>query len=215
MHLPFFRYGGAARIKKLNSIHDNKQLLPDGSNLAAFLLRLRKKYPKEYRQIVETVKLVAPFFVDFHLEPNPDNPDRILLMWMHQYIENENYNFYADSFSDGTLRFACLATLLLQPVELQPDIILIDEPELGFHPYAINILAELIRAASVDKQIIISTQSVQLLNEFEPENIIVVDREKNQSTFKRLQADNMAKWLEEYSLGELWQKNILGGRPSK
>lgn len=211
----FFDPSDSARIKNLNDIHDSKQLLPDGSNLAAFLLRLRKKYPNEYRQIVETVKLVAPFFVDFHLEPNSDNPDRIRLMWAHKYMENESYNFYADNFSDGTLRFACLVSLLLQPIELQPEIILIDEPELGFHPYAINILAELIKAASIDKQIIISTQSVELLNLFEPENVIVVDREKNQSTFKRLKTDNLAQWLEDYTLGELWKKNILGGRPTR
>jgi predicted ATPase len=204
-----------ARIKKLQKIDDNKQLHYDGSNLAAFLLRLRKKFPDSYKQIIETIKLVAPFFIDFHLEPHPDDPNSIILMWKHQYAENEDYTFYAANFSDGTLRFVCLATLLLQPTELQPEIILIDEPELGFHPLAIHILAELITAASMKKQIIVSTQSVQLLNQFEPENLIVVDREKNQSKFRRLTSEECNAWLEDYTLGELWEKNVFGGGPLK
>lgn len=207
----FFDTSDLARIKRLNDIRENRQLLPDGSNLAAFLFRLRKEYPQAYKKIIDTIKLVAPFFVDFHLEPHPDNPDRILLMWSHQHSVNDNYTFYAENFSDGTLRLAGLVTLFLQPSELQPEIIIIDEPEIGLHPSAINILGELIKSTSIEKQVIISTQSVELLNQFTSENLIVVDREKNQSIFHRLSREELKEWLEEYSLDELWQKNIFGG----
>jgi predicted ATPase len=213
----FHDTGFNARIKMLNNINETKQLLYDGSNLAAFLLRLRIKFPDAYAQIVETIKLVSPFFVDFDLEPHPDNSERIILKWKHRYEENSDYVFYGANFSDGTLRFACLATLFLQPAELQPEIILIDEPELGLHPFAISILAEMIKSTAKNRQVIISTQSVQLLNHFEPEDLIVVDRDvyNKQSVLKRLPANKLELWLDDYAMGELWEKNVFGGGPIK
>jgi predicted ATPase len=114
-------------------------------------------------------------------------------------------------FSDGTIRFICLTTALLQPN--LPSTVIIDEPELGLHPYAIEILAELINAASQKTQVIISTQSPALVDYFEPEDIIVVNRENGASTFRRLDADRLSSWLEDYSLGELWRKNVISGGP--
>ena len=119
--------------------------------------------------------------------------------------------FDAHSLSDGTLRMICLTTLLLQPN--RPATIIIDEPELGLHPSAISILASLIESVSLKTQIIISTQSVTLINHFEPEHIIVAERENNQSVFKRLDTKSLSAWLEDYSLGEIWEKNVIGGRP--
>ncbi len=113
------------------------------------------------------------------------------------------------------MRFICLATLLLQPHSLQPDTILIDEPELGLHPYALTILGGLLRQASERRQIIVSTQSVELINQLTPEDIVVVDRHDGASTFARLNAEQLAEWLEEYALGEMWKMNILGGRPAR
>jgi predicted ATPase len=122
--------------------------------------------------------------------------------------------FKAYHLSDGTLRFICLATLLVQPADQQAETIIIDEPELGLHPYAITVLAGLLKSASKEKQIIVSTQSVDLLSEFSPEDVIVVDRNGNKSILSRLDSSTLQDWLEEYSLGELWKKNLLGGRPS-
>jgi len=115
------------------------------------------------------------------------------------------------SLSDGTLRFICLATVLLQP--RQPETILIDEPELGLHPYAISLLAELIKGRSVDTQIIISTQSPELIDCFEPDDVIVCDRKEGQSTFTRLDKKDLDLWLSDYNLGDLWKNNILSGGP--
>ena len=176
-----------------------------------FLYRLKETEENSYNQIVRTVRLVAPYFDDFILRPNPLKPDNIRLEWKDI---NGEVPFTASQLSDGTLRFICLATLLLQPRSLMPETILIDEPELGLHPYAISLLASLIKKAAVHKQIIVSTQSVELLNEFKTEDVIVVDHKEDHSSFSRLKEEELKTWLEEdYTLGDLWKRNILGGRP--
>lgn len=200
-----------ALVKQIHGINDNIELASDARNLAAFLYRLKNTEKNCYDQIVGAVRLAAPYFEDFILRPNPMKPDSIRLEWKDA---NSDTPFLASQLSDGTLRFICLATLLLQPVSLMPETILIDEPELGLHPYAISLLASLIKKAAVYKQIIVSTQSVELLNEFEAKDIIVVNHENDQSVFSRLDPERLKAWLDDdYSLGELWKRNILGGRP--
>lgn len=201
-----------ALVKLPHSIADNEYLRSDGKNLAAFLFRLKQHHLEAYDRIVKTIRLVAPFFGDFRLRKGVDNPDMIELEWSEL---GEDEPFKAHHFSDGTLRFICLATVFLQPEEFQPETILVDEPELGLHPYAIKILASLIRSASKTKQVIVSTQSVTLLNEFDPENLIVADRKGGSSVLRRIGKDELTDWLKEYTLGELWEKNILGGRPAR
>lgn len=209
----FHDTGRSARVKQEHNISNNKVLMFDAGNLAAFLYRLKENYTKSYDEIVQTIRLIAPYFSDFVLEPQEGNEEQIVLKWQQKGCEDI---FNASQLSDGTLRFICLATLLLQPHELQPATIIIDEPELGLHPYAITIFAEMVKQLSDEKQIIISTQSVELLNEFDVEDVIVVDRDENGSEFKRLNEDELEVWLEEdYALGDLWKKNILGGRLSK
>lgn len=209
----FHDTGRNSKIKSEHNISNNKTLLHDASNLAAFLYRLRSQHPINYYNVVELVQLIAPYFKDFELEPNGNNSEHIVLRWSQKGCEDI---FNASQLSDGTLRFICLATLLLQPIDLQPATIIIDEPELGLHPYAITVFAEIVKKAAVNKQIILSTQSVELLNQFDVEDIIVVDREDNSTVFKRLDADELAEWLDsDYTLGDLWNKNILGGRLSR
>lgn len=197
-----------AKVKQSGNLNDNEVLRSDASNLAAFLYLLRETQEPYYRKIVSTIRLVAPFFDDFNLRPDPFNPERIQLEWRE--IGSDAY-FNANVLSDGTLRFMCLATLLLQPK--LPSTILIDEPELGLHPYAITVLASLLRSAATETQVIVSTQSVPLVNQFNPEDIIVVDRLNQQSTFRRLGENDLEGWLDDYGMGDLWEKNVLGGRP--
>jgi predicted ATPase len=199
-----------ALVKQTHSITDNLRLKVDAANLAAFLIRLKKDHIESYQQIVKTIQLVAPFFSDFVCRENDPN---IQLEWFEK--GNLDTPFKAHVLSDGTLRFMCLATLLLQPFELMNDTILIDEPELGLHPYALAVLADLIKRASEKKQLIISTQSVELINHFSANDIIVIDRVNDASTFKRLKESELTDWLEDYTLGDLWKQNILGGRPSR
>jgi len=200
----------SARVKQMSDIHDNHFLQPDAANLAAYLYLLREKYPQYYRNIVETVRLAAPFFGDFVLRPNPFNPEKIRLEWKER---GSDTIFGPGTFSDGTLRFVCLTTLFLQPPEKLPATIILDEPELGLHPYAITLLAEMIHSVAEHTQVVLATQSVTLVNQFTPQEILVVDRVEGISTIRRLEEDEIEHWLDEYGLGDLWEKNILGGRP--
>ena len=182
-----------AYVKGLNEINDNFFLKSDASNLAAFLYRLKATQAPSYERIIKTIRMAAPFFNDFVLRPTPLNQNKIELEW---YEVGCDIPFKAMHLSDGTLRFICLATALLQPEDLQPNIILIDEPELGLHPYAITILASLIKSVSKrERQVIISTQSIDLLNEFDVDDVIVADRESNSSVFKRLDENHLKLWL--------------------
>jgi len=197
-------------IKPKNyNISNNEFLQKDAANLAAFLFHLREHYTKEYNYIVEHIRTIAPYFKDFILKPKKENEEHIILHWQKKDCDEI---FNASQLSDGTLRFICLATLLLQPAELQPATIIIDEPELGLHPYAITILAEMVQKAADNKQIILATQSVELLNKFELKDIVVVDSGKEGSEIQRREQADFAEWLEDYKVGELWNKNILGGR---
>jgi predicted ATPase len=177
--------------------------------LAAFLYNLKKNHLSVYEEIRDTVRLVAPFFGDFLLRPYFQNPNQIQLEWTQK---DSDIPFHGSQLSDGTLRFICLVAALLQPSP--PKTLLLDEPELGLHPYALTILSTLIYAAARKSQLIVSTQSADLLSCFEPHQVIVVERQGNESKFKRLDKAALQIWLDdEYSLGDLWRKNILGGRP--
>lgn len=197
-------------MKMTADVNDNRYLRPDGSNLAAFLYYLREKHGDSYSLIRRTVQRVAPFFDDFQLEPQKLNTEKIRLEWRHK--GSEAY-FDASALSDGTLRFIALATLFLQPMSYQPSVILVDEPELGLHPYAITLLASLIKQASVQTQVIISTQSPLLLDHFQPEDVLVADRVDGGTRLNRLDPGKLERWLQDYSLGQLWEKNEFGGRP--
>ena len=198
----------SAPVKQPCKIADAGRLREQGENLAAFLYHIKEYEPKSYARIVSTIQRAAPFFHDFILEQDLHNERQIRLRWKHK--GNDAY-FDAHSLSDGTLRFICLTTLLLQP--RLPSVILLDEPELGLHPYAIQLLGSMLRSASESTQIIASTQSVTLANEFEPENVIVVEHRDNNSQFRRLDPKAFESWLEDYRLGDLWEKNLLGGTP--
>lgn len=198
-------------MKKTVDVNDNRYLRPDGSNLVAFLYYLREKHEASYSLIRRTVQRVAPFFDDFQLDPQKLSPDKIRLEWRHK--GSEGY-FDASSLSDGTLRFMALTTLFLQPDAYRPSVILVDEPELGLHPYAITMLASLVKQASIKTQVILATQSPLLLDHFHPEDVLVADRVDGGTQFTRLESARLATWLEDYSLGQLWEKNELGGRPA-
>jgi predicted ATPase len=200
-----------AGVKRLGALHDCSYLRSDASNLAAYLFHLKQNHPETYSQIRKNVALAIPFFDDFVLKPSslPSGEQQIRLLWKQK---DSDYALWPSQLSDGSLRFICLVTALMQPNPLST--IIIDEPELGLHPYALVLLGALIRAAAKRMQVIVSTQSVPLLNEFSISDLIIVEREKGVSTFKRLNQKDFKNWLEDYSVGELWEKNVLGGRPN-
>lgn len=198
----------SAPLKGSSDVHDNRFLRPQAENLPAFLYLLQEKYPDHMANIRDTIRQIAPFFDRFRLAPLRLNPSKIKLEWQEKGTDSY---FTASALSDGTLRFICLATLLLQPT--LPPLVLLDEPELGLHPAAITLLASLLASASTRTQVIVATQSVTLVNQFEPSDVWTVDREEHQSVFRRLSETKMEGWLEDYALGELWEKNVLGARP--
>ena len=198
-----------AKVKQKHASNDNLTFKPDAANLAAYLRRIYTDYPDEYKRIVENIRLVLPFFHDFvHRDGEPET---IELEWTQ--VGKTDTPLKAHMLSDVSLLFIFLVTLLLQPISLLPDTVLIDEPELGLHPYAITVLADIFRQVAEEKQLIVSTQSVELVNEFNPKDVVVVNQKNGASTFERLSQEKLADWLEDYSLGELWKQNIFGGRP--
>lgn len=198
-----------AAMRRDQSLRDWRELKPDAGNIAAFLYRLRQKNQDRYAEIRYHVQLIAPYFDDFVLEPEQSGPAELIRLEWRQKGNSTPFQPY--QFSDGTMRFICLAAALLQPNP--PATIVIDEPELGLHPFALGVLAAMLRQASDRSQIIVSTQSAQLLDNFETEEVIVVDRENGASRFRRLEAEPLQDWLQDYSLGQLWQKNVLEGSP--
>lgn len=199
-----------AAVKSNCNVDDNRFLREDSANLAAYLYWLKQQQPTEYGRIVATIQLAIPCLEDFVLEPLRSNERMIRLEWKQRH--SDAY-FDADSLSDGSLRFVSLATLLNQPHWAMPSLIVIDEPELGLHPLAIRLLAEMLDAASEHTQILVATQSVTLLDNFPFEQAIVTEHDGNGSLFRRLDSADYRAWLENYSIGELWEKNVLGGRP--
>lgn len=197
-------------VRNLCYVSDNRWLMPDAANLAAVLYQLKTDNETVYRRIVATIRQVAPFFHDFDLEPT--SAQRIILNWRHRASDGV---FGPYQLSDGTLRAICLIALLSQPKSDLPMLIVVDEPELGLHPYALNVIGSLFRAVSHHTQVLISTQSCTLLDSFEPEDIVVVERndEDETSEFHRPDVEKLQEWLEDYSLGEVWEKNVIGGGP--
>lgn len=204
-----------AKIKDRGYVDDARYLRSDGGNLAAFLKMLKEhdSYVKYYERIVRHIQRVMPQFGDFDLESIPGRQNYVRLNWKDS--SGSEYLFGPDQISDGSLRFMALATLLLQPPDLLPRFIVLDEPELGLHPAAITELAAIVRSASQKTQILLATQSMRLVDEFSLQDLVIVERdEKNHcSVFKKLDPDVLKDWLERYSISELWEKNVLGGQP--
>jgi predicted ATPase len=200
-----------ARVRAYCYVGNDRWLMPDAGNVAAMLYRFREKESgTAYGRILGTVRQIAPFVADFELEPTgPQNTD-IILNWKDKHAGEV---FGPHQLSDGTLRFMALATLLLQPQALLPDVIVIDEPELGLHPAGLNLLGGMLRSVSHHCQVIVATQSAALVDGFAPDDIVVVDRRDGASTFQRLDESQLKGWLEDYTLGQLWEKNVVGGGP--
>ena len=198
-------------IRQSSHIENCNYLQAEGNNIASFLhyLKETEKYRSNYNRIVSYVQLIMPQFKDFYFEPNEKG--YVSLKW--ENVFPNDYISLPEQFSDGTIRFIALATLLLQPLKTMPRVIIIDEPELGLHPSAIGQLAEMIKEASRHAQVIVATQSPGLVDEFDANQITIIEAENGYSTAHRLEEAELKDWLEHYSLGQLWNKNVLGGRP--
>lgn len=197
-----------AKARGYAQLTDNRFLSAQAENLAAFLYWLDQREHDRFTLIQDTIRQIAPFFDRFELAPDQLNPQRILLEWRER---GSDAYFNANALSDGTLRFICLATLLLQPK--LPAVVLLDEPELGLHPAAITLLADLLSSAAERTQVIVATQSVTLVNRFGPEDVWTAERVDGASVFRHLSEADISGWIEDYALGDLWEKNVIGARP--
>lgn len=190
---------------------DSRYLRGDGANLAAVLASLREYQAASFILIEKSLRTVAPYLRELILEPLSEAAPTIRIRWRHA---DSGVVFDVSALSDGTLRFLALATALLQ---VPPrEFVIIDEPELGLHPVAIRLLASMIRSVSSGEspvQVLVATQSTLLLDEFEPEDVVVAELHHGATSFRRLARPELETWLEDYSLGELWEKNLFGGRP--
>ena len=205
----FHDTSSSAPMRRSEIIEDNQRLRSDASNIAPFLLKLKNENDSSYQEILDAVRLVIPFFDQFRLDVMQlGEAEKVRLSWQQK---GSDFPMQPYHLSDGSIRFICLATALLQPDP--PSTIIIDEPELGLHPAGINILSELIQAASTRTQVIVATQSPSLIDQFAIEDVVIVNREAGASTFQRLEEKNFSSWLEEYSVGELWTKNVITGGP--
>lgn len=195
--------------KMSNVVNGQYYLYEDGSNLSAFLYNIHQKHKIVYNRIIQTIQSIAPYFLDFFFQPNEEG--HIRLQWQSKYSSTI---YGASDLSDGSIRFIALTTLFMQPK--LPTSIIIDEPELGLHPFAISKLAGMIKSvAAKDVQVIVATQSADLVNHFAPEDIITVDQVDGESRFNRLDEGGLREWLDTYSIGDLWQRSILtGGQPN-
>ncbi|MES2387572.1 MAG: AAA family ATPase [Bacteroidota bacterium] len=196
-----------ARIRNRWSVQDGMKLMHSGENLGSFLYNLKQNQYPYYNRIKLVLRMVLPFFDDFELE---NQYGYVYLKWREK---GSAVVFNSTQASDGMLRIFCLFSLLGQDPDHISDVVFLDEPELGLHPSAIETLAGLIKKVSLKRQLFVCTQSVSILNYFNPEDIVVVDRKQRSSVYSKLDVDNLQSWLETYSLGVLWDKNVLGGRP--
>ena len=197
-----------SNFKKRWDLEDNNYLRSHGGNLSAILYRLEQEDNRRFELICQHIARVLPVFDRFQIE---DSYGKVLLRWKAKGTEK---TFGAHLTSDGSLRFFGLVTLLNLPREMLPDVLLLDEPELGLHPVAVALIGDMIKTLSRDVQIIVATQSPLLVDTFDLEEIIVLELEGDCTKFRSLKVDDYRCWLDEsFTLGELWQKNLLGGRP--
>jgi predicted ATPase len=196
-------------MRKYSPLDQTAYLFADAGNLSAVLFDLRSTFPDDYQSIIRNLRAVLPWFDDFELEP--DGARGVMLRW--RMVGRGDYLFSPSQLSDGSLRIMALVTLLLMPPAKLPEVIILDEPELGLHPAAEQVIAGLIQYVSLNCQVIVSTQSSTFIDHFSADDIIVVENENGESSFVRQSSEGLSRWLERYTLSQIWSKNIIGGRP--
>ena len=203
----FHNTGSGSNFKKTCDATDHAFLRADGGNLAAILHWLENEDVRRYELICRHIQRVLPGFDRFEID---EKYGKVGLRWQSRHFDK---TFGAQLTSDGSLRFFALATLLNLPGEMLPGVVLLDEPELGLHPKAISLVGDMIRALAESRQVIVATQSPLLLDAFELDQVFVLEARDGRTEVRSPDREALRDWLEEFTVGEIWQKNLLGGRP--
>ena len=176
-------------------------LLEDGGNLGLVLNNLQ--YQLGSREIIEKLKLFYDAAEELSI--------KIYGGTVQIFIRETGLiqPIPATRLSDGTLRYLFLIALLLDPTP--PPLICIEEPEIGLHPDILPAIAEMLIEASQRTQLIVTTHSDALVSALSPESVLICDRDDRGSHLNRLDGDRLKKWLDNYSLGDLWRMGEIGG----
>ena len=195
-------------FKKRWDADDTNHLRSHGGNLAAILHRLEREDIKRFENICLHINRILPVFDRFQIE---ESYGKVSLRWKAKGSEK---TFGAHLTSDGSLRFFALVTLLNLPLEMLPNVLLLDEPELGLHPAAVALVGGMIKALAVERQVIVATQSPLLVDAFDLDEIVVLELQNGRTEVRRLDTEQYQHWLDDsFTSGELWQKNLIGGHP--
>ena len=170
----------------------------------------QERHPAVLKRITGAIAQIIPNFDRFILEPSAMNRDLIELEWRQL---GSDYPFGAHQLSDGSLRYIALATLLMQPRGSLPLLIALDETEIGLHPAALTLLASMLKSTSDECQLGISTQSSTLLNEFNQADLIISVSHGGHTAFERMNGNELESWLDDFTLGQLWERNIIHAGP--
>ena len=197
-----------SNFKKRCDLDDNNYLRTNGGNLAAVLHRLEQEDVGRFDLILRHIRRVLPVIDRFQIE---ESYGKVSLRWKARGTDK---TFGAHLTSDGSLRFFALVTLLNLPLEMLPNVLLLDEPELGLHPAAITLVGSMIKSLAADRQIIVATQSPLLVDAFDLDEIVVADLDDGKTRFRKLESSEYKQWLDDsFTPGDLWRKNLIGGRP--
>jgi len=203
----FHNTAATSNFQKLWDVEDHVQMRGDGGNLPAILFWLERVDLRRYKRICDRIQRVLPGFGGFRIE---EQYGKVALRWQSKHSDK---TYSAHLTSDGSLRFFALVTLLNLPDEMLPDVLLLDEPELGLHPLAITLVGGMIQALTDSKQVIVATQSSLLVDAFELDEVFVLEIQEGRTQLHRPPVDKLQIWLQKFTVGQLWQKNLLGGRP--
>lgn len=200
-YFQFHDTSNEAHIRSYAREDNNWFLFYNGGNVAAVLLRLKREFPDAYSEVTERVRESVPAFRDFVLEPEQG---QLLLNWTDNY---RGQLFGPHQLSDGSIRIIALHTLLALPPQLSPSVAIIDEPELGLFPRAIETLVDAIRSASNHCQIVLATQSNRLVRYLNPTSLICCSWRDGQSTVERVNPIEQFEFMDNYTLGDYIERN--------
>ncbi len=204
----FHDTSNSSNFKTRWDVDDSDFLRSHGGNLAAVLHRLERYDLERFERVCSCITRVLPTFDRFSIK---ESFGRVLLRWK---AKDSDKTYGPHLTSDGSLRFFALATLLNLPPAMLPDVLLLDEPELGLHPAAIALVGGMINSVASERQVIVATQSPLLVNAFNLEEIVVFEHRDDRTECKQLDPAEYRQWLEDgYTSGDLWWKNLLGGYP--